>query len=340
MTIRALAATQWLDADPQDFRADFDRNLITFTHRLVGHPLFAPERLLQLAGLLAKSYPADLYYDAGEVAIGQRWDEIGKDWPVDVLMNQIETAKAWIVLRAAERDPEYKTLLEDCLNEISELAGQDFSKVMKLQNAIIFMNSPNRVTSYHIDRECNCLLQIRGSKTVHVFDRKDREVLPESEIEQFWAVDNNAPIYKPQFENRATIVELTPGDGLHIPVNSPHWVKNGPEVSISLSINFHYRDAILGDIYRCNYWMRRCGFQPRPPLQSPFQDDMKRAVCKPFRSSRAVAKEVVRKIRSALSPINATTIRTLGSACPPASPSSPAAPSASPSASSSPSSKL
>ncbi|GAC1539630.1 MAG: hypothetical protein NVS2B17_15070 [Candidatus Velthaea sp.] len=247
--------------------------------------------------MLATEHPEDLYFDFGDVAIGQRWKEVSKDRPVDVLMKQIETSKAWIVLRAAERDPEYKALLAECMKEVEALAGQDFSKVMKLQNAIVFMNSPHRISAYHIDRECNCLLQIVGSKQVHVFDRSDRDVLPEHEIEAFWAVDNNAPVYKPQFEDRAAIVELHPGDALHIPVNSPHWVQNGPEVSISLGINFHYRDAILGDIYRFNYWMRRCGFEPRPPLQSPLEDNVKRTICKPFRYARTVAKDIVRRAR-------------------------------------------
>jgi hypothetical protein len=54
-----------------------------------------PKRLLQLAGLLAKSSPVDLFfYDAGDVAVGQWWDEIRKSWPVDVLVNQIELSSA------------------------------------------------------------------------------------------------------------------------------------------------------------------------------------------------------------------------------------------------------
>jgi hypothetical protein len=137
------------------------------------------------------------------------------------------------------------------------------------------MNSPNRVSSYHIDRECNCLLQIRGSKTVHVFDRDDREVLSETEIERFWTVDNNAAVYKPHLEDRARVFELTPGSAVHIPVNAPHWVRNGPEVSVSLSINFHYKDALLADVYRANYWLRRMGLRPAEPRSSAERDALK-----------------------------------------------------------------
>src|SRR5438270_332982 len=84
--------------------------------------------------------------------------------------------------------------------------------------SIIFITSPLRVSSYHIDRECNFLLQIRGAKTIHVFDQNDREVLSEQELESFWTVDNNAAVYKPQLQNRANSYLLQPGCGVHIPV--------------------------------------------------------------------------------------------------------------------------
>jgi hypothetical protein len=266
------------DADPATFRKYFDHLAFEFRHRLAEHPLFETERLLQLAKRMATN-PADVYYDSGKVAIGQRWDQVPVcDVPIDQLLERLETANAWIVLRKAENFPEYAALLDECIAEIVTLTGRNLRDVMKLQNAIIFINSPNRVSSYHIDRECNFLLQIRGTKTISVFDRRDRNVLPEEEIERFWAVDNNAALFKPLFQDRAMVLELTPGSAIHIPVNSPHWVQNGPEVSVSLSVNFHYRDALLADIYRTNYWMRRAGLKPKPPGTSPKLESIKARV--------------------------------------------------------------
>jgi hypothetical protein len=134
------------------------------------------------------------------------------------------------------------------------------------------------VTPYHIDRECSWLFQIHGRKTISIFDRNDREVLPEVEIEKFFARDNNAAIYKPEYADRATVFELRPGRGVHIPVNAPHWVQNGPEVSVSLNINFHYRDALGADVYRANYWLRRMGLVPVPPQRSLIRDSIKRNI--------------------------------------------------------------
>ncbi len=275
MPSRMIERESWLVAKPNTFAANFDRKPFAFAHRLADNPLFFPERLLTLAQQMARD-PDDVYYDAGDVRVDQRWDQVPAcDLPIDVLLNRIETAGAWVILRHAERDPEYARLLDACMDEIEALSGFDLRRVSKLRNAIIFISSPNRISSYHIDRECNCLLQIRGTKTVSVFDRDDRDVLSEAEIERFWTVDNNAAVYKPHFQNRAHAFELAPGCAVHIPVNAPHWVRNGPEVSVSLSINFHYKDELLADVYRANYWLRRMGLRPAQPRHSRTRDALK-----------------------------------------------------------------
>jgi hypothetical protein len=267
------------------FARDFDREPFAFDHALAGHPLFAPEHLLELAKEMAHD-KRDVYYDAGDVRVDQRWDQTPVcDLPIDALLERIKTAGAWIVLRKADKRPEFAAILDACIDQVETLSGLDLRRMMKVRNAIIFINSPHRISTYHIDRECNCLLQIRGSKTLHIFDRNDREVLPEEEIEKFWAIDNNSAVYKPHLQDRARVFELTPGRGVHIPVNAPHWVQNGPEVSVSLSINFHYHDALLADVYRANYWLRKLGVRPAAPRKSPLLDAVKSGV---YRSMRVL----------------------------------------------------
>jgi hypothetical protein len=293
---KSFVEAPWLEADPVLFEQEFDRHCFTFTHRLADHPLFKPERLLRLARELAARDPKDVYLDAGDIPVGTRWDQApGRDLLVEDVMGQLDTAKAWILLRSAQKDPEYATLLDACMDEIDALSGRDLGKVIKERNALIFINSPHRISTYHIDRECSWLYQIRGRKTISVFDKTDREVLPETEIERFWAVDNNAAIYKPEYQDRATVVELLPGQGIHIPVGAAHWVQNGPEVSVSLNINFHYHDAITADIYRANYWLRRIGLTPTPPHLSVFRDSIKRTVFPLARNVRKAWQGVARK---------------------------------------------
>src|SRR6202021_3776387 len=107
-----------------------------------------------------------------------------------------------------------------------------------------------------IVREWSFFLQNKGTKTIHIFDRADREVLPEEEIERFFTVDNNAPKYKPQFQSRATSYTLRAGNGVHIPVNCPHWVENDDNISVSPNVNVQFKDTLRANMYRANHTLR------------------------------------------------------------------------------------
>jgi hypothetical protein len=154
----------------------------------------------------------------------------------------------------------------------------------------LFITSPKRITTYHIDRECSLLLQIQGDKQISIFDRNDREVLSEEEIERFWAVDHNAPRYKPELQHHATVYELRPGNGVHIPVNAPHWVQNGNSISISLNVNFQYRDTVRANLYRLNFVLRKMGVRPSPPGISPIKDRVKSVALLPAVWAKNIAR--------------------------------------------------
>jgi hypothetical protein len=270
------------EADPEAFRRQFNRASFEFQHRLVDHPLFELPRLLELARDTSRVRPKDLYYDAGNVRVDQRWDQTPRaSFSVEEALERIEHCGAWIILHKADRDPEYAALLRQCMAELQVLIGLDLDRVMKVQEIILFVTSPLRVTSYHIDRECNFLLQIRGEKTLSVFDQKDRIVLPEEELERFWSVDHNAAVHKPEHQNRAREFAMIPGTVVHIPVNAPHWVKNHDNVSISVSVNFQFRDRMLANVYRANYALRKLGLHPTPPGRSSFRDLVKSCAVEP-----------------------------------------------------------
>ena len=245
-----------IEGDPARFRASFEVMPFAFQHRLASHPLFELPRLFELVRSLSRE-PGEVYFDAGNVGVHQRWDELPlPQMTVEDAFRRIETSGAWIVIYHAEKDPAYAALLDECMAEAETKVGHPFRQEMEVQHAIIFITSPRRVTPYHIDRECNFMLQLRGSKTLNVFDRNDREVLSDEELERYWASDNNSAIYKPNLQKRAMVYELSPGDAVHIPVNCPHWVQNGDGVSVTLSVNF-YSSASLAP--RCTARTTFCG---------------------------------------------------------------------------------
>ncbi|CCE09367.1 conserved hypothetical protein [Bradyrhizobium sp. STM 3843] len=266
----------WIAVDKEAARAKFDRESFEVSHRLSAHPLLKLPKLLELAERTIKSRPDDLYYDMGKVRTGQRWDEIPKaKFSAIQALEQLESSDAWFIFRHAQRDPEYKALFEDGLREIKAIAGEDVESKIRQEDIIIFVTSPRRVTPYHIDRECNFLLQIAGTKTIHIFDRDDKDVLPEEEVERFWAVDNNAPVFRQNYQDRAKSYRLAPGNGVHIPVNFPHWIQNDDNISVSLSVNFQFLDSMRANVYRSNYFLRRLGVTPSAPGAHKMRDAAK-----------------------------------------------------------------
>jgi hypothetical protein len=266
----------WITTDREELSRGFDHEHFEITHSLTDHPLLQIPELMELADRTLKTRPAGIYYDAGEIKVDQRWDHMPKkEFSAIESMKRIETCGAWLLFKDVQKDPVYKDFLGTGWEKIKSNIDSNLNSRVMREDALIFVTSPKRIATYHIDRECSFLLQIKGTKTIHVFDRADREVLPEEEIERFWTVDNNAPVYKPQYQGRATSYKLRPGNGVHIPVNCPHWVENDDNVSVSLNVNVQFKDTLRANTYRVNHALRNLGLTPTPPGRSPAVDYLK-----------------------------------------------------------------
>ena len=86
-----------------------------------------------------------------------------------------------------------------------------------------------------------------------------------------------------------------PTDGLSlcvtpsaIPVNAPHWLRNHDNVSITASLNFTFKDALLANAYRANYVLRKCGLHPLAPGTAPVRDAVKRRAVQAVMSAAAL----------------------------------------------------
>src|SRR5207245_10308435 len=126
-----------------------------------------------------------------------------------------------------------------------EIAAQRPTPPMHGREGFVFLSSPEAVTPFHIDPEHNFLLQIRGSKTIHMWDPADRFVLPEEELERFHAsfVHRNLP-WRDVFQTTAFVLPLVPGEGLHFPVTVPQWLKKGTEETVPFSFTFLTNHAV------------------------------------------------------------------------------------------------
>jgi hypothetical protein len=285
-----------LRLDAGTFAAGFNRRPFGLRHRLAGHPLFRLPRLLELARSLPER---QVEYNPGNVPITldpTRTPRSGLS--VEETIRRIEECGSWMALRNVEADPEYRALLDRCLDEV-QVHSERLAPGMRAREGYIFLSSPRAVTPYHMDPEYNFLLQVCGTKTVYVFDGADREVLSEQELESFLSGGHRNLVLDDAQRGKAAVFELGPGDGLHLPVTFPHYVVNGDAVSLSLSITFQTpaseRRAAL---YKVNAWLRRSGVTPKPVGRSPVSDSVKH---RGYQTARLLAGQL-KRLRRLLGP--------------------------------------
>jgi hypothetical protein len=272
------------------FRTHHDKASFPFHHSL--HEKFAGnfslEALREAAARIdARRGPA--YVESGTPEPAAKWgSEPGAQKPASLTdaIDRIRENSFWVVLTRLHRDPIYRPLMDAVLDGLSNLVGYPVFKRYYDPVLTVLVTSPNRVTPCHADYDTNLLLQIQGAKEISIFDSNDEATFPESARERFWNGDTQAFAWNPDLQNRAIRVPLLPGLAVHVPAGFPHWVRNGREVSISVSVNFKRRIDIVADTYKLNAKLRRAGFSPSAPGRSQIHD---RAMSLAWRSAAGIA---------------------------------------------------
>lgn len=264
-----------LRVDPDQLRECFDRRPFLIEHSLCEHPLLQLPRLIELA----RSLPASsVEYNSGELAINQAAALTPRTGlSIDDTLHQIETCRSWMVLKYIEDDPEYARLLDSCLDPLQAMIEQ-VSPGMCRRHAFVFVSSPGATTPYHVDFEHNFLLHLRGQKRMTVWNGEDRSVMSEEERERKVSGDSRNLPYQDDFASKGISFDLQPGMGLQVPLSSPHWVKVGDQVSISLSVTFLSRSGNRRRaLHAFNAGLRRRGLRPHEVGTWPLIDSLKYA---------------------------------------------------------------
>ena len=259
-----------LHLNAQQLSIDFDRRPFKIGHSLAGCELLLLPRLIALARELPEQ---SVEYSSANIPLSQDYLKTPRNGlSIEQTLEAIERCESWMVLKNVEQSAPYKELLSTCLAQVEPITSATFPG-MCVQEAFIFVSSPNAVTPYHFDPEHNFLLQIRGTKTVAVFDRADRTIVTEAQLEAMASGAHRNLPFKEEFHAREQLFQLTPGEGVHIPTLAPHWVRNGPEVSVSFSITFRSIASLRQSaIYRTNARLRKLGLSPKPPADGGLAD--------------------------------------------------------------------
>src|SRR5262245_3775105 len=112
---------EYLRFSPTDLRGQFDRVPFSIEHNLADHPLLQLPRLIELASALP---PESVEYNAGDIPVNQDpalTPHTGLS--VDETLRRIERCNSWMVLKYVGQQPEYRQLLDSCLDQIQPVVN-------------------------------------------------------------------------------------------------------------------------------------------------------------------------------------------------------------------------
>ncbi|MGH9435536.1 MAG: JmjC domain-containing protein [Terriglobia bacterium] len=260
-----------LDLDTELMQHAIGHREFAFHHRIADHPLLTIEALAELAGTLP---PAAVERHAAQQPLLVPGGAENLHGLASDAVRNIERDKHWMVLWNIEQTGEYRHLLDEILDEaMPHLPARE--RGMGRREAFLFLSAPHSVTPVHFDPEHNFLLQIRGLKKVHV-GRFPTLVWERTELDRYHTGGHrNLEAIPPQ----SSVFLMRPGDGTYIYPWAPHWVRNGPAVSVSLSITFRTGRSECFELASAfNARLRRHGFPARPAGESELVDRTKAAV--------------------------------------------------------------
>lgn len=239
------------------------RNAVcNFSHNLAGNPLFTLDRLKEVASVLDTGNPKDAEVRMGGDDIDAEFDFADKsEGSVADAIDRLATTNRWVMFGDLTRVPGYAEIVAELTNTIAGLIKPHGDEMIST-NSFIFISSPGAFTPYHFDAEHNILFHLVGNKKFATCPLGSPWLSPEQQ-EVFFATNDNMLPWDPSWEEAATIKRMNPGDAIYVPYKVPHWVENGDEVSVSLSIVWRTKECLYLDYAtRFSALMRRFGMTP------------------------------------------------------------------------------
>jgi hypothetical protein len=283
--IRASVAAVFDGAARAQFGAHYPEQPHQLRHALDRHPLLEIDALADLAERLAET---SVEYNRGDLPIGVESKPGATGLTIADTIRQVHEANSWAVLKNVEQVPSYQALLLDLLGELRREIGAATGAMLTPQG-FIFISSPNAVTPYHFDPEHNILLQIAGSKVVTQFPAGDPRFAPDETHESYHSGGPRELIWDHSLLTNGRAFALGPGDAVYVPVMAPHFVQNGPESSISLSITWRSEWSYAeSDARGFNHVLRRFGLTPAAPGRWPHRNRARSYAFRALRKLRLV----------------------------------------------------
>ena len=299
---------------PETWDSDFDRTAFRFRHEMANNPALRLDALSEIILSLPKD---QVFASRADLKIDADFDRAHVDHAIDrsleATLANMASSNSYVMVRKPDTDSRLKPVLDLFTETLTGLAqgltassllGGRSSSLFHDPMLYLFISSPNSVTPFHVDRYSTLLLQLQGVKEVNIWERNDRSTVTEEELEfLFGRPYEKNPKYKLTDQRQPTAWRLEQGEGVHIPFTAPHWVKNGPEVSVSVSFIWQTPTSLRqSDAYAFNYLARRVLSKTPLPVagllgsvgQSPVVDTAKSGILRIGRGVRRRAQVLLK----------------------------------------------
>ncbi len=248
------------------FSASYPEGALKLEHNLTNHPLLEIDKLAMMADSLPS---ASVEYNRGDIPVAVNGKPEGNGLTIGETIRNIETTNSWAVLKNVEQKKPFATLLQELLEELRPVIEERTGPLLTPQ-AYIFISSPNAVTPLHFDPEHNILMQLHGSKTMTVYRAGEPRFASDQRHEAYHKGGPRELPWNKHLAKGGLSYGLGTGEALYVPVMAPHFVRNGREYSVSLSITWRsewsYAEA---DARMLNSLLRKIGITPKPPARWP-----------------------------------------------------------------------
>ena len=287
-------------ADRALFAKNFPRSPFEFRHTLDRHPAFQLEALLEAAERINANpkSAARAHFESGTPGRNAWFGSRPQGETLVTALQRIHDGQNWVILKRIHEDATYAAVLETLIPQLSTVSGVDIARTFYDPTMTIFITSPGRVTPYHMDGETNFLAQISGTKAAYIYDGNNPAILTPQQLEKYWTGNLPKIDYPESLPHGHWQYLLEPGNGVFNPAIFPHWLQNGAQVSVSVSINFKRRHNEEIGTHRANHFLRKAGLTPRAPGEAPNLDRAKEATFgRLYQAAETTAKTLKSKLR-------------------------------------------
>jgi hypothetical protein len=167
------------------------------------------------------------------------------------LIERIRHERLWISLHDINKvSAEYQRLLDSIFDEVHQLVP---GYPMTFQRTCaVLISSPGAQVYYHFDNSGQTLWQIQGTKTVRLYPCQE-PFLTQERVDMVTAFresfhDESTQPWRPEFDSDAIDfrgngdLTLNPGEMMYWPLNMPHRIENGNQMSISFTTEFYTKE--------------------------------------------------------------------------------------------------